>query len=153
LLEPALVFKVPAGATMGERGEMRTKYYKGDKAGAISEFMEMVDGPGWRKSVEAVPGAMDLTVKDADTFFQTEGGALLEWTFGAEDAARIKQPVLAVAGADTEPVFRESFELILKWFPHARAATIPHVTHMLMMRKPREVAEVMAAFLRDHPMS
>ena len=47
--------------------------------------------------------------------------ALLAWQFSAEDASRIKCPVLHVGGTDSGPWFAEVRRLILGWFPNAES--------------------------------
>ena len=94
-----------------------------------------------------------MAIADADNFFQVEGLAMVEWGFSAADARRIRQPILAMAGTDTAPAFHETHALALAWFPHAEPVEIPGATHMLMMVKPRAVAEAISAFLSRHPLS
>ena len=87
LLEPAgiavasgEVFMQEVLAPAGER------YARGDKAGAVELFLQGVCGPQMREVADRVlpPGAYDLAVADADTFFLTEGPALGEWQFGPD---------------------------------------------------------------------
>ncbi len=154
LLEPALVFKVPASARLSEQMlPMRVKYECGDRTGALEHFMEVVEGPAWRNAADAVAGAWQMAVADADNFFQIEGAALLEWSFGPDDARRIKQPILAVVGADTAAVFRETHELTLSWFPKAEPVVIPGATHMLPLVQPRAVALALSDFMARHPIA
>ena len=51
-------------------------------------------------------------IADANTFFEVEFPALAEWGFTAEMAARIKQPLLAVLGALSGPLFSEGHDLL-----------------------------------------
>ncbi len=154
LLEPALLFKVAGADKLSERLlPMRVKYQSGDKAGALEHFMGEIEGPAWRNAVDAVPGAWQMAIADADNFFQVEGLALAQWGFSAADARRIRQPILAMVGADSVPPFHQTHALALAWFPHAEPVEIPGATHMLMMVKPRAVAEAISAFLSRHPIS
>ena len=154
LLEPALVFKIAGTNKLSERlFPMNVKYQSGDKAGAIEHFMGEIEGPAWRNALDSVPGAWQMAIADADNFFQVEGIAMADWGFSAADARRIRQPILAMVGANTAPAFHETHALALAWFPHAEPVEIPGATHMLMMVKPRAVAEAISAFLSRHPLS
>jgi len=151
LLEPALIFKVPGTAQWSERMvPMRAKYESGDKSGALEHFMREIEGPGWRGAVDSVPGAWQMAIADADSFFQIEGLALLQWLFGASEAQRVSQPILAMVGADSPPAFHEAHALAVSWFPRAEPVEIPGATHMLMMVKPRVVAEALSSFFSRH---
>ena len=83
-------------------------YASGDQAGALAIFMSAVSGLEWTSGSalleEAVPGAVQQAIADADTFFDVELPAMTEWTFGREQAAAIHQPVLSVVGSETQPV-------------------------------------------------
>jgi pimeloyl-ACP methyl ester carboxylesterase len=151
LLEPALL-AVPSGP-YGPRAVER--YRAGDKAGAIDTHMRGVCGPRWREMLDqALPGAYDQAVADADTFFGQELPALREWSFGPGQAARVTRPALAVLGAasrEVTPVFDQRQELLLAWLPEAEPFVVPGTTHMMQVQSPREVAEGLAAFFSRHP--
>src|SRR5713101_5821887 len=99
--------------------------------GALEAFLSSVAGPEYRAVIDRIPGAYEMALADADNFFRIEMPAIGEWHFAREDAARIRQPVLAILGADSAPVFHEIHELVQSWIPAARPATIPRVNHML----------------------
>jgi len=83
LLEPALL-AVPTGPYGAQAME---RYRAGDKAGAVDTWMRGVCGPDWRAVFEeALPGAVEQAVADADTFLGQELPAVRGWTFGQEDA-------------------------------------------------------------------
>jgi pimeloyl-ACP methyl ester carboxylesterase len=95
------------------------RYGAGDKAGAVDTWMQGVCGSAYRTVLEqTLPDAFDQAVVDADTFFGQELPAVQQWSFGPEEAGRITQPVLAVLGAKSNPVFRERQELLLSWLPN-----------------------------------
>ena len=80
------------------------RYRAGDNAGAVDIWMGGVCGPDYRVALEpAIPGAFEQAVRDADTFFGQELPAVLQWSFGREEAARVTQPVLAVLGRRAIP--------------------------------------------------
>ncbi len=115
-------------------------------------FQRRLLGPGWRAEVEnAVPGAVAQMTRDAITFFDSDGPALLDWPFGHEDARRITRPVLYVGGGASGQWFAEVRELLLGWFPEAEDRTIEGADHNLALTHPGEVAAVLAEFLIRHP--
>lgn len=88
----------------------------------------------------------------SDTFFGIELPALGAWTFGAEQAATISQPVLSVLGSDTEPLWIEVADRLRAWFTQVEDCTITGVGHLLHMQRPGPVADSMAAFFSRHPL-
>jgi pimeloyl-ACP methyl ester carboxylesterase len=92
-------------------------------------------------------------VTDADTFFRVELPALQAWTFSAERAARITQPVLAVRGADTAPLFAEGHQLIQQWWPQAEPFVLPAAAHPLQMTHPQGMAAGLAGFFARYPLA
>jgi pimeloyl-ACP methyl ester carboxylesterase len=154
LLEPAL-FAVPSGPQLLEAmGPLAGLYQAGDKAGAIDAFERAVIGPDYRASLEErVPGAFDQAVVDADTFFVQELPALMEWQFTREDAQRIRQPVLAVLGAESQSLwagFKEGYELVREWLPQAEGFVLNGATHGLQMQNPHDAAAALVAFFTRH---
>jgi pimeloyl-ACP methyl ester carboxylesterase len=98
---------------------------------------------------------MDQAALDADAFFTGEFPAIAEWQFTEADAARIKQPVLSVVGANTDasiglPVYTEIHERVLDWFPNARSFVLPKAAHLLQVENPQGMAEGLAAFLANY---
>ncbi len=132
-------------------------YRSGDKAGAIDTFMQGVCGPAYRWALEqALPGAFEQAVADAETFFGQEFPALDQWSFTRQDASRIAQPVLAVIGAksrEVSPIFGERLELLLAWLPNVEPFVLPEATHLLHVQNPRGMAEALAAFFERHSLS
>ena len=153
LLEPALLEVASGQALFEALGPSVAKFEAGDKAGAVDTFLRAVCGEDYRRAVEPqMPGALDQAAADADSFFTGELPAVGEWSFTREDAARIKQPVLSVMGANSDaaiglPVFGEINQRVLDWFPNAKPFVLPGAAHLLQVEKPREMAEGIAAFL------
>ncbi len=151
LLEPALL-AVDSGPKFEEQwGPILQMYGAGDKAAAVDGFLQAICGREYRAELDRVlPGAFEQAVADADTAFGVEMPALQEWAFSREDAARIKQPILAVLGADSsavEPAIGEGHQLLLEWFPQAKPFVLSQATHMLQMQNPGDMAQGLAAFL------
>jgi pimeloyl-ACP methyl ester carboxylesterase len=148
LLETALL-AVPSGPFAGEAiGRHRA----GDPAGAVDVWLRGVAGPGYRATLDRVlPGAFDQAVADAGTFFDQELPAVRGWSFGPEDAARVRQPVLAVLGGgsrDVSPAFEQRHRLLLEWLPDARPFVLPGATHLLHVDDPGGMATALADFFR-----
>jgi pimeloyl-ACP methyl ester carboxylesterase len=156
LLEPAR----PAAPTALHREMVRTvvepaleRHAVGDKAGAVDTWMRGVCGPDYGAVLEqALPGAFNQAVVDADTFFGQELPAVMQWSFGREEAARVAQPALAVLGENSNPIFRERCDLLLAWLPNVESFELPEATHLLQVQNPRRLAEALAAFFARHPL-
>jgi pimeloyl-ACP methyl ester carboxylesterase len=119
-------------------------YRSGDTAGAVDAFLRHVCGDDYRMILErVVPGAFEEALDNADLFFQAEMPAVQQWRFGADDAARVTQPVLNVLGADR---FVEGAELVQSWLPHAQRLPVPEAGHLLMVQNPTAVAQGLTDF-------
>ena len=153
LLEPSLFGSAPsAPEVMQAFGPIVEMYTSGDKVGTTDAFINLVGGPDFRKVIDEVlpPGAFDLAVSDIDAWFQSEMPAFETWSFTAEEAKGIRQPVLSVVGDETLPIFRECHDLVKQWIPQAEESIIPQATHALQMMNPRAVAESLAGFFARH---
>jgi pimeloyl-ACP methyl ester carboxylesterase len=132
-------------------------YQSGDHERALAIFMTVVSGLDEATALavleEALPGAMALAIKDADTFFGVELPALTEWVFGTGQAAGISCPVLSVLGADTLPLWVEVAGFLRSSVPDVEESTIDGVGHLLHVQRARPVAMAMAKFLARHPMA
>jgi len=154
LLEPALVALAPSGPAFLEAvGAIRAMHQRGDRAGAIDAFLGGVLGPDYRAVLEArlPPGTLELAIADSDAVFDVELPALQQWSFGAADAQRLRPPVLAVVGDESEPIFHEIQALLKEWLPAARELRVPGANHALQYMNPRPVAEGLADFLARQP--
>jgi pimeloyl-ACP methyl ester carboxylesterase len=157
LLEPALL-PVPSRAAWGQAVAVPAMacYRAGDKAKAVDLWMRGVCGPAYRTVLEqALPGAFDQAVADADTFFDQELPAVQQWPFGASDASRVTQPVLAVLGGDSpkvSPVWAERQALLDAWLADVEPYVLPDATHLLHLQRPRAMAEALAGFFARHPL-
>ena len=154
LLEAPLFDAIPSGPTFWEDiGSVRRDMYeRGDKVGAVDAFLTGVVGADYRQIIaeSLPPGALELAVADVDTFFQVELPALQQWRFTAEEATRIRQPVLAVVGTETAPIFSEGHAVLRQWIPQSEELVVPRVTHALQMMNPGAVADGLSSFLARH---
>ncbi|MGH9630076.1 MAG: alpha/beta fold hydrolase [Bryobacteraceae bacterium] len=136
-------------------GRALSLYQSGDKRGAMDVFADAIvgsDGPaeverGFREKY------FDGWVRDADTVCQSELPALGEWNFTADDARSVKQPVLNVRGSHTPPFFREVHSRPQAWLPDAENVVVPGVSHPLLQMDPRGMAQRLASFCRNHPLT
>jgi pimeloyl-ACP methyl ester carboxylesterase len=155
VLEPAT--PVPPG-TPGRAGIPKAMelYRAGDKAAAVDTFMQAVAGSGYRAVLDRVlPQAFAQAVQEADTFFGQEMPAIAQWTFTADDARRIVQPVLLVMGGrshEVSPVWKLRQEVLIASLGNAEPFVLDGATHMLHLENPRGLAERLGAFFADHPL-
>jgi pimeloyl-ACP methyl ester carboxylesterase len=157
LLEMSLL-SVPGGTGfLQQAGPAFEAYGNGDPERAVALFLSLASGLPWadcRATIEnGTPGAVVQAVKDADTLFGVELPALTQWEFGAEQAARLSQPVLSVLGAETEPLWVEVDQFLRSALPHVRSCTVSGVGHLLHGQCAEPVARVMADFFAQEPLS
>ena len=151
LLEPTLVSLPLGDAFLKAAGPVFEAYGSGDHSGAFAMFVSAASGLDWEECrallEERIPGVVTQSIKDADTFFGVELPALTEWTFGPEQAAAIRTPVLSVIGANTQPLWLEIAEFLRSSLPHVEERTIDRVGHLLQIQRPEPVAQALAEFL------
>ena len=157
LLELSLL-SIPAAAGLFEKaGPAFAAYGEGRPAAALAAFMSAVSGLSWDACHalldERIPGAVAQSIGDADTFFGVELPALSTWTFGADQAARVSQPVLSVVGSETEPLWVEVADHLRSWFGQIEECTIEGAGHLLHIQRSTPVAACLAAFFGRHPLA
>jgi pimeloyl-ACP methyl ester carboxylesterase len=157
LLELSLL-SVPSGEAFLKQAEPAFEAYgRGEHSDALAMFMSGISGLDWTTCQAVlekyVPGAMEQAIRDADTFFGIELPALTEWTFGAEQAAAIRRPVLSVMGAETQPLWVEVADFLRASLPHVEDCTIDGIGHLLHIERPAPVAQGMAEFLGRNSMN
>jgi pimeloyl-ACP methyl ester carboxylesterase len=155
LLELSLL-SLPGGeAFVSSAAPVFEAFAAGHHEEAVGMFLSTVSGLDWEACrallEDRAPGAIAQAVKDADTFFGVELPGLTQWTFGAEEAASIHQPVLSVLGADTHTLWVEVAEALRNWVPDIDEHVIEGVGHLLHVQRPEPVANAMADFLGRHP--
>lgn len=104
------------------------------------------------EQAHTVPGGPDQAVQDTATFFELEFPAVGRWEFDEEKAKKIEQPILYIQGSESLPFIQEGRDLVHTWFPQAENNKIQGVNHSMQMINPQAVAEVIADFLKRHPM-
>jgi pimeloyl-ACP methyl ester carboxylesterase len=157
LLEPTLLSLPLGGAFLKAARPVFDAYASGDHSGAFAMFVAAASGLDWEECrallEERIPGVVTQSIKDADTFFGVELPALTEWTFGPDQAAAIRTPVLSVIGADTQPLWVEIAEFLRSSLPHVEERTIDSAGHLLQIQRPDPVAQAMAQFLTQNPIA
>ncbi|HET7696678.1 MAG TPA: alpha/beta hydrolase [Vicinamibacterales bacterium] len=157
LLEPSLLSVPGAADFLGKAGPAFAAYSAGEHEAALAAFMSTVSGLEWKTCRalldDRIPGAVSQALADADTFFGIELPALTSWTFGVEQAATIRQPVLSVIGSNTEPLWIDVAQQLRAWFAQVEECTIPGVGHLLHMQRPEPVAASLAAFFGRYPVN
>ena len=157
LLEPTLVSLPLGGEFLKAAAPVFEAYASGDHSGAFAMFAAAASGLDWEECrallEQRIPGVVTQSIKDADTFFDVELPAVAAWTFGPEQAAAIRRPVLSVIGADTQPLWVEIAEFLRSSLPHVEERTIDRVGHLLQIQRPEPVAQALAEFLTRNPIA
>ena len=123
-------------------------YESGDKESAMNTFSTMSYGQDWRELAARVPGGPEQVIRDVDTVFQTETPAMLQWGFGEAQASGIDQPILYIAGGSGHGA---SLPQLQEWIPQLQSASLPELSHAMLMQDPPAVAAVIATFIGQHP--
>ena len=155
LLEPPML-ATPLGARFveGPLAPVLAAYQSGDKRGSADLFRDVVGGPSAARALDERIGtaARDQAARDADTLFGTEFPELEKGLFTEADAPRVQTPALSLAGERSDPLFRESHAMLLKWLRRVEGMEIPRAAHFLQVEEPRAVAEAIARFVAKHPL-
>lgn len=153
LLEPPLP-SVPSWSMFLEGVEaIRNEMYdRGHRAAAVEAFLTAVVGPDFRQYLDKYlpSGAFDMAVSDLDTLFQAEFPSLAGWRFTAKEAGSIQQPVLAVVGSESTPLFQEGHTLLRQWISHSEELIVPEANHGLPYVNPGDLANGLARFFAAH---
>lgn len=148
LLEPALM-AVPSPPDVPRAIEL---YRAGDRANAVETFLRATCGSSAPSILEMViPGAVSQALADADMFFTNELPALRQWSFGANEARRIRQPVLAVLGEQSDARFYQRQQLLLDWLSDVEPFVLSRAGHLLHLENPADLAQGLARFFLRHP--
>jgi 3-oxoadipate enol-lactonase len=155
LLEPALpmISAAVPGVPAPRSGIAAaiTHYRAGDAVAAVDSFLSAVAGIDYRTALDAaLPDAFAHGVMNADTFFREELPAVNAWRLRDEDAARIRQPALAVMGEYSpmvSPIWQQRQDWMMDSLPNVEAFVLPRATHLLHLQNLRGMAERLAAFI------
>lgn len=118
------------------------------EAATMRRFMHEVMGDSWHEDLDRLlPGAAGRCRHDAPAFFRSDLPALMEWQFGADDAAKVAAPVLIVNGASSAAWFAEETQAIAPWFSELEREVIPGAGHALALTHPDALADAIMRFL------
>jgi 3-oxoadipate enol-lactonase len=129
-----------------------------DAEAAVRDAFVLLLGAGFEDVLAlTAPDAMAQGMAEADVWASVEVPMTLGWSFGAADAAAIRQPVLFVIGSESDATLRQGgvafdvFEAIGEtlagWFPQLETARVEGVNHLLQLQDPSAVAAAVAPFL------
>ena len=152
LLEPAARGISSSAQVVAALQPVIAAYRSGDSEAAMDGFLRTVGGDDYRGELDRLlPAAFAAAVAEADQFFQAEQPSVAQFSFGADDARRITQPVLNVLGENTVPRFIEASRLVQQWFPDAERFVLPGASHLLMVQNPQAMGDRLTEFYARHP--
>ena len=129
---------------------MVDRYRAGDVTGAYQSLFEPT-GLDWRAAAEAAgPDVVDQGIKDAATFVEGEASALIEWNYGAEQAATVDVAVLSWGTASDSPVNPAVRAFLLDLFPRREEVILEDGDHFSVATDPATVAGPIAEFVSRH---
>ena len=153
LLEPALQSAAMAAAFDGYIAPLVEMHRAGNSSKAVHLWMRATGGSNWRSEIEQLlPGAGDRAVQDATGTFEGDLAAMRSWHFESVGASRITQPVLYMVGSQNAANVEPVKNMFCAAVGHTEVVVIAGADHNLQMTRSSSVAEVMAQFLRRHPM-
>ena len=149
LLEAALLH-VPGGEQVRELVAAAGKLYREGESEAAEDLF--LGSPKERADISrSVPGGLEQALRDVDTYFVTEAPAHDEWEFGAEEASRIRCPILFMNGSESSQLYREARDEVKRWLPQTETVVQRGASHLLQIQQPAGVAELLAEFFAAHP--
>ena len=129
---------------------MADRYQAGDVTGAYQSLFEPT-GLNWRAAAEAAgPDVVDQGIKDAATFVEGEASTLIEWNYGAEQAATIDSPVLSWQTGSDNPINPAVRAFLLELLPQREEVFLEDGDHFSVTTDPAAVAGPIAEFLSRH---
>jgi len=129
--------------------KMIAQYESGEKLAAMASFSQGSYGADWRTLASRVPGGPAQVEADVDTVFRSEAQSMGSWRFGAEEGARITQPIIYLTGGGRHGASRERLQM---WIKGMEQFIVPNTTHAMLMEDPKAAAEAIATFLKRHPL-
>lgn len=154
LLEPALVNILEDDAEFQQlMARVGPLIEAGDVSAAVDMFFQGVVGPDYAELFDrtVAPGWWDRMIGDMDAGL-ADMAAVNAGQFTAEDAARIKAPVLNMMGGDSRPMYRKIHQTVNAWMPHAESVVLPDTTHAMPQTNPKGTAKRLAEFFSRHPL-
>jgi pimeloyl-ACP methyl ester carboxylesterase len=126
------------------------RYQAGDVVGALDALFEPT-GLDWRTAAEAAgPGVVDQGIRDAASFVESEASALVDWTYGVEQASVIDSPVLSWNTGSANAINPATRAFIEELFPHREEVVLDEGDHFSVTTDPAAVARPIADFVSRH---
>jgi pimeloyl-ACP methyl ester carboxylesterase len=137
--------------TLGPAFEAMAGHYQaGDIPGAYDALFEPT-GLDWRAATAAAGSdVVDQGIKDAATFVEGEASALVEWSYGAEQAATIDCPVLSWSAAPGNAINPATRAFLQELFPRHEEVVLEGGDHFSVTTDPAAVAGPIAEFVARH---
>lgn len=155
LLEPAMSVGESGPAYRAALQTNLRRYREVGAEASVGEFLR-ARWPEYDAEIEAVlPGGHAQAVRDAGAWYEHDLPGLLAWSFGEEEARRLRAPVLSVLGERSNalsPRFGETHATLLTWLAGSDGFVVPGATHLMTIDRPAPLAAALAAFFSRHPM-
>lgn len=154
LYEPAIGGSLLTESERSLFGPIFEALFESAASGAVGDafngFMAAVCGVDYREVIEAAlgPDALSRAQKESEFFFREEAPSVLRWSFTAKDAAPISQPSLVVSGGASVQIAQDVASRLASWLPKGEIATMEGTDHMLPLRDPKALAELVVRFVR-----
>jgi pimeloyl-ACP methyl ester carboxylesterase len=148
LLEPAASGFLDPKQAMAVMAPLMEVVDQQGATAAMELFLGIVLGDDAASLARHVPDGPAQAAARADQFFRAELPAVTHWSYGADHAAAVSQPVINVVGERSVERFRTTADLLQSWWPHAERFDVPGAGHLLMAQQPELVAERLQVFWR-----
>ncbi len=153
LMEPAIYAIEPSWTPMMlEFLKPLYELYDRDPDAAAEMLAENGEGKDWRSFADTLPGGAEQWVRDTKAMI-FEFRIVQDWTFGANEASRITQPVLYMTGGNSISFMEDVKALFCSRVPQTEGVVIPNEGHMMFTQRPARAAREIATFLERHPMT
>jgi esterase len=125
--------------------ECAAKVSAGDIDGALTMFVDMIDGDGAWARLPAVP--KQQLRDNATTLIGQVGENRAPFT--RTEAESIRTPTLFIGGADTKGALPAVLRALAAHVPNSRTTIIPDARHWMFEQAPQQFCEIVEAFLAE----
>lgn len=129
-----------------------TAYLAGDRAGAVSRLLRLLDGPDYEERLGATLGREWLHAATASMHgcLTVDFPGSMSWRLPRARAACIRQPALVMSGSHTLAQIACIADDLAAWLPSASTSVIVGATHNVFGCQPEAAAAAIARFLAAH---
>ncbi len=123
----------------------RAAFQAEDVTGAISAFVDAINGPGAydRLPASELRNRMDNAPALRSQVMSEDGN----FTVDLDRLRRTPTPMLLLSGENTRPFFRQVFDKLVEILSHAESAVIPEAAHAIHRGNPDRYNETVSMFL------